>query len=176
MIEIKEIDEGTVGLVNQVDGAFLVETHLRVDAEDGVLKTTPFPVPPYMKKYPYDPIDCQAYLFNADKTIFLAFFDRELAGQILLRINWNRFAYVEDIAVDSRFRRRGVGRLLLEFAICWARERGGPGIILETQNNNVGACQLYEKMGFMLGGFDRYLYRGIFQQPEETALYWYLLF
>jgi streptothricin acetyltransferase len=47
--------------------------------------------------------------------------------------------------------------------------------MLETQNNNVGACKLYEACGFTLGGFDRYLYRGEMPDTREIALFWYLM-
>ena len=53
---------------------------------------------------------------------------------------------------------------------------GLPGIMLETQNNNVAACRFYESCGFHLGGFDRELYRGITPDTDETALFWYLIF
>jgi streptothricin acetyltransferase len=48
--------------------------------------------------------------------------------------------------------------------------------MLETQNINVAACLFYQRCGFTLGGFDRYLYRGLDPSTEEVALYWYLLF
>jgi len=61
-------------------------------------------------------------------------------------------------------------------AVAWAETKQLPGIMLETQNNNVAACRFYERCGFKLGGFDRYLYKGITQSTEEIALYWYLFF
>jgi ribosomal protein S18 acetylase RimI-like enzyme len=61
-------------------------------------------------------------------------------------------------------------------AIAWAQDRQLPGVMLETQNINVAACRLYERCGFTLGGFDRYLYQGLHPDTEEIALYWYLVF
>lgn len=46
-----------------------------------------------------------------------------------------------------------------------------PGIMLETQNNNVAACKFYEKCGF-----DFLVYKGLDMQNDEVALYWYLHF
>jgi streptothricin acetyltransferase len=48
--------------------------------------------------------------------------------------------------------------------------------MLETQNNNVAACRLYESGGFQLAGFDRCLYKGLHPDTDEIALYWYLVF
>lgn len=64
----------------------------------------------------------------------------------------------------------------MDVAVDWAKENNMPGITLETQNNNVVACKFYEKYGFILGGFDKYLYDGIGNPNEEIALYWYLFF
>jgi ribosomal protein S18 acetylase RimI-like enzyme len=102
--------------------------------------------------------------------------DEQLAGQVILRKNWNHYAYLEDIAVDAGFRRLGVGRALLQHTVAWAKARQLAGIMLETQNNNAAACRLYESCGFKLAGFDRYLYKGLDPNTDEIALYWYLLF
>ena len=58
----------------------------------------------------------------------------------------------------------------------WARTQQLAGVMLETQNNNVAACRLYESGGFQLVGFDRCLYRGLHPGTDEIALYWYLVF
>jgi ribosomal protein S18 acetylase RimI-like enzyme len=80
--------------------------------------------------------------------------------------------------VGARFRRLGISRHLIDQAIAWTKDRKLPGIMLETQdiNVNVAACRLYEDCGFLLGGFDRFLYRAALPGAEEVALYWYLIF
>ena len=108
--------------------------------------------------------------------MFLAYLDGSIAGRVVLSEGWNRQAWVEDIAVDARRRRAGVGRALIDRAVAWAVERRLPGIRAETQSNNVPACKLYEACGFRLGGFDRDLYRGLDGGTTEVALFWYLHF
>jgi len=78
--------------------------------------------------------------------------------------------------VDAQFPAAGTCRALIARAVEWAKAKNLPGIMLETQNNNVAGCKLYEKCGFKLGGFDRYLYRGLTPATDEIALYWYLIF
>ena len=176
VITIEELDQRNLQDVHRTGTTFTVDSELVLQAEDGVIRYAVTPIPPYHKHYAPDEIDHASYVGHPDRAVFLAYVDGEPAGQIRLRRNWNHYAYVEDIVVDVHFRKRGVGRALMERAIEWAKAKHLPGIMLETQNNNVAACQLYERCGFVLGGFDRYLYKGITPDTEESALYWYLVF
>ena len=169
---IRAHDEQTMGDAYGFDGSFLVESELALFAEHGVIRYQIVPVPPYMKHYQKG--DLPAHPDAPDRWVFVALLDGSLAGRIVLSEGWNRYAWVEDIAVDAGHRRAGVGRALMDRAIAWAVERGLPGIRLETQNNNVPACKFYESCGFRLGGFDRDLYRGLDEATTEIALCWYL--
>ena len=175
-ITIRQLDERNFGDVNRCDGTFTVDARLVLHVEDDVIDYTFVNIPPYQKRYPGEELDYTAYLHHPDKAVFFAFVDDQLAGQVIMRRNWNLYALVEDITVDAGFRRKGVGRLLLQHAVDWARDRQLSGVMLETQNNNVAACHLYESCGFKLAGFDRYLYKGLNSGTDEIALYWYLLF
>ena len=160
--------------LNRCDASFTVDSKLILHAEDGILRYTIVAIPPYTKHYPPSTDDHTSYLAQRDKGIFFAYHDGQLAGQIILFKNWNGYAYVDDLAVQSEMRRRGIGRALMQQAIAWAKARQLPGIMLETQNINVAASLFYERCGFVLGGFDRFLYRGLDPDTAEIALYWYL--
>jgi ribosomal protein S18 acetylase RimI-like enzyme len=170
--------------LNRCDNSFTVEAELRLTAQDGRVDYSVEPVTPYVKRYDPEIYDAQAYLEKPDHAAWLAYVDGQRAGQILAHENpglsevegWNRFAIIWDIAVDPPFRRRGLGRRLMEQAVAWTRARGLPGVMLETQHINVAACRLYERCGFVLGGFDACLYRGVMPGTREIALFWYLLF
>ena len=162
--------------LNRCDNSFTVEAELCLAAEDGRVSYTVQGVTPYEKRYGPEMYDAQAYTGKPDHAAWLAYVNGQLAGQILVHENWNRLAIIWDIAVDPPFRRHGVGRRLIEEALAWARSRGLPGVMLETQNINVPACRLYESCGFVLGGFDACLYRGVMPGTREIALFWYLLF
>lgn len=59
-------------------------------------------------------------------------------------------AKVELLAVGEKFRRRGVGRKLLQTAFAYAAKRGCVSIYVATQGENVPACGLYNACGFRL--------------------------
>lgn len=132
---------------------------------------------PYAKSYPEDDEDWARYLEQDGRAILLAFDGDDCVGRIRLRRDWNRYAFVEDIAVRAAWRGKGVGTALIAAAKAWAQERGLMGLALETQDMNLSACRFYRKLGFEIGGVNTMLYRN-FKQPycDETAIFWYLKF
>lgn len=161
--------------IGRVDGTFVVDAELVLSFEAGSFRQRTIPVDAYTKRYrDADLEELSEYLDTPDHAGFIAYLDDRVAGRLLVRENWNRFALIENIEVDAHCRRRGVGRALMKQAISWAAARRLPGVMLETQSNNVAACRLYESCGFVLGGFDRLLYTGEAPQTTETALFWYL--
>jgi streptothricin acetyltransferase len=173
-IVIKEMDRHTLQDANRCHESFTITDSLVVTLQDGRISYAIQPLSAYDKQYPPNEVDYAAYLIEPDNAVFFAYVDDAIAGEIVIRKWWNNLAYIEDISILSTFRRKGIGRALVGRALEWARESQLPGVMLETQNNNVGACLLYESCGFTLGGFDRYLYHGL--HKDETALYWYLFF
>jgi ribosomal protein S18 acetylase RimI-like enzyme len=65
-----------------------------------------------------------------------------------------RSFYVDALATDPAFRRRGAAQALLDEAERQARERGLPAVALDTSMNNEGARALYA-----VAGFDEVAYR-----------------
>jgi streptothricin acetyltransferase len=173
-IVIRKMDDHSLQDLNRCDGVFTVTSQLVLNMEDGRLGYTIVPVPPHEKRYPTDEINARDYIDHPEKAVFLAYADGELAGQIRLLKWWNAYAYIDDIVVDVKHRRKGIGRKLLAKAVEWAKAGGFPGLMLETQNNNVAGCNLYKSFGFELGGYDRFLYKGLHPATDEVALYWYL--
>ena len=173
-IAIKECNKETVKDINKVNGKFTIDSQLNVELKDNKITYTICDVLPYEKCYKSEDKNYEDYLDDPDRIVYLAYYGNIIAGQIILRKNWNNYAYIEDIAVDAAFRKCGIGKALLLQAVIWAQKKGLAGVMLETQNNNVAACALYEKCGFILGGFDTYLYKGL-KDTDEIALYWYYL-
>jgi GNAT superfamily N-acetyltransferase len=59
-----------------------------------------------------------------------------------------RSFYIDALATDPAFRRRGAAQALLDEAERQARERGLPAVALDTSMNNEGARALYAAAGF----------------------------
>ncbi|HIT07993.1 MAG TPA: GNAT family N-acetyltransferase [Candidatus Merdivicinus faecavium] len=131
-------------------------------------KSAPFS-PPWRKTYPVDETGADG------RTIFLCRDGIRPAGQITLCRWWNGFACIERIDVAEKYRRRGVGTLLIRRAREWAKEQGCRGLYAETQDTNVPAMRFYEKNGLSIRGIDTMLY---YNTPHrgETAVYYYELF
>jgi streptothricin acetyltransferase len=174
-ITLRQMDSTSLHQVDRFERNSWVDSHLILRVEDNQISYTIVPVEPYKKILSVDAEDYTTFIDNPQKVIFFADVDGVPAGQIKMIPWWNKFAYVEELVVDTEFRGRGVGRALMDRAIAWARERNFPGVTLETQDNNVPACKFYEKCGFVLGGFDLHAYRN-FDNSFEIALYWYLIF
>lgn len=172
---IREMNAGESPQTKSFSRKSRVNSRLKLDIENEKLVYAIVPVDePYERDYAAEDV---GYGFGDDNTaIFIAEIDGKPAGRIKMMKWWNRFGYVEDLVVDPEYRGLGVGRILLERGIKWSRENHYPGVMLETQDNNVPACKLYASCGFVLGGFDRNVYKAINPNTKETALYWYLIF
>ena len=175
-ITIREIDNDNQWDFGLCDSSFTVDSKLVLNAEAGEIAYLVQAVSPYMKNYRGHPTDFAEYADDPEKTIFFAYVDDQLAGQVRITKYWNQYALLDDFAVDIKYRRQGVGRALMERAIVWARDHKFPGLTLETQNTNVPACKLYESCGFELRGFDTHLYKALDPSTDEIALFWYLVF
>ena len=173
---IRQMDAQSLHQVDQFRRNSIVHSHLILHVQENRISYSIVPVEPYEKILNVDPENYTTFIDNPQKVIFFADVDGKPVGQIKMVPWWNKFAYVEELSVDTEFRGKGLGRALLARAIDWAKRQGFPGVTLETQDNNVPACMLYEKSGFVLTGFDLYAYRNFPESRDEIALYWYLIF
>lgn len=85
-----------------------------------------------------------------------------IAGMLtisLYRVPTGLRSIVEDVAVDSNFRRRGIARALMQAAIDFARARGANGIALTSNAKREAANRLYQSMGFERRETNSYYYR-----------------
>ena len=55
---------------------------------------------------------------------------------------------LHDIVVDPKYRRRGVGRMLLDATRAFLKLRGAPRVVLQTAEQNKPSQRLFESAGF----------------------------
>lgn len=181
-IVIREFAVGDENVWRNIDDSFTVDSTLVLSLSGGEFRFIVKPIPDYTKSYTEERFkeaedeDYSGYINSLDQIVYLAWAENQVVGRIVLKRNWNKYALVEDIAVDKNFRGHGAGRKLIEQAKWWAKNGGMPGIMLETQSNNVNACKFYKNCGFVIGGLDHHLYQGIRKNSNEVAIFWYLIF
>jgi GNAT superfamily N-acetyltransferase len=61
-------------------------------------------------------------------------------------------AYVDELAVATSWRGRGVGTALMAAVDEWARSKGALSVALDHLHTNDGAHRLYERLGFRVRG------------------------
>ena len=175
-MRIEEINARNIRDINQSNQPFTVIGRLWPMFADGKWTFTEILYDePYEKCYPNDEENCQEYIGHPEKTVLFCYADGQCVGQIRLRKNWNRYVFIEDIAVARGSRGKGIGTSLVEKAIAWAKQKGLGGLMLETQDVNLPACRFYAKLGFEIGAVDTMLYAN-FASKDEKAIFWYLKF
>lgn len=175
-VSVRLADEGFAPYVWGNDFSFDVCAYARVDQHKKVERWPLDTITPYRKCYGIDPDEFASYRGAPDSAIFMAYLDNQPVGHVVVSTNWNGFAHVDELAVAACARRHGVAKSLLDVVRFWSLKKKLPGIMLETQNNNIGACRLYERCGYQVGGIDHLRYRGIDPLTREVAIFWYLLF
>jgi ribosomal-protein-alanine N-acetyltransferase len=58
--------------------------------------------------------------------------------------------HILNIAVDPAYRRKGLGKRLLEYALDYCRQLGAERVELEVRTGNDAAIALYQKYGFVI--------------------------
>jgi [ribosomal protein S18]-alanine N-acetyltransferase len=96
---------------------------------------------------------------------FLAERQGRIAGYILFWVLPGEID-IHNIAVHKEFRRRGLGRSLLENVILEGRNRSLSRITLEVRKSNTVAQKLYESAGFNFNG----VRKGYYSDDGEDAL------
>ena len=82
---------------------------------------------------------------------------------------WHQRLILWFLYISPAWRRRGVGRALLERVEAHGRDIGATHVWLETSNVNVPGVAAYQRLGYALCGADR-LYYGAYM-PGESAIY-----
>src|SRR5262249_43957652 len=92
------------------------------------------------------------------------------AGYVVLTISFSfeyrgRDAFIDELYIEPAYRRRGLGRMAVEFAEQRARELSVNALHLEVDHGNDPAMELYRKIGY--ADHDRYLMTKWLRKKQE---------
>ena len=94
-------------------------------------------------------------LDSSNDAVFVAEENGTVTGYVfaaLEPLSWKELrgpaGFIHDLAVAEEARQTGVGRLLMDAAIAWLRERKAPRVILWTAAPNTVARSLFARIGF----------------------------
>jgi ribosomal protein S18 acetylase RimI-like enzyme len=141
-----------------LDASVTVESILRVraDGDSFLIETEPLD-PPSIKAF-----DLRSEI--AEATWDVAWVAEAAEGVVGFAAttyeDWNRRQVLLHLYVNRSFRRRGIGRELVEEAVREGRSNRADHVWLETSNANAPAVRAYQHMGFRLCGLDTTLYDG----------------
>tara|TARA_Y100000741_G_scaffold319279_1_gene267136 strand:+ start:19 stop:480 length:462 start_codon:yes stop_codon:yes gene_type:complete len=91
--------------------------------------------------------DCILYKYDS----FAVFFNDNLVGYIIAKITYPE-THILNLTVKKNFRKKGIGKSLIELIISEARLRSSENILLEVRVSNFEAQSLYEKLNFQIIG------------------------
>ncbi|XP_061104760.1 N-alpha-acetyltransferase 30 [Conger conger] len=102
---------------------------------------------------PYSIYTYRYFIHNWPQLCFLAMVQQECVGAIVCKLDMHkkmfRRGYIAMLAVDSKYRRKGIGTNLVKKAIYAMVEGDCDEVVLETEITNKSALKLYENLGFV---------------------------
>lgn len=102
-----------------------------------------------IEKHDHDILDHpKEAVLDAGGQVFFAVAGDEVAGTVAMVPFGDDSFELTKMAVDPKFRGRGMGDKLMHACIDFTRERGRTSIILESNTKQAAAIQLYRKFGF----------------------------
>ena len=106
--------------------------------------------------------DCILYKYDS----FAVFFNNNLVGYIIAKITYPE-THILNLTVKKNFRKKGIGKSLIELIISEARLRNSENIILEVRVGNIEAQSLYKKLNFQIIGTRKNYYES--ENDREDA-------
>ena len=190
-LEIRELAREASEEYPRIPTAFRVESRLRVEAVDGGLggfrMTEELVEEPYLKDYDesdhggaldwverFDASCVHPFMaFDGEKPVGGAVVVVDSIGACALTCR-DDVAVLWDIHVHPDYRGRGIGSMLFDRAVAWAREHGYGILAAETQSINVPACRFYAGKSCYLGLISPCAYADNPRLAHEAMLVWCL--
>lgn len=181
-LRVRALELGDLPTLSEINPTFISDAMLRVEREEQgmnvIWRLTEVPLePPFDRGKGYnlqdrDLEDIRGWLKEGDGLHLLVLDASRPVALLNVQLQvWNNTGFIWNILVDRNYRRRGLGRMLIERAVAWGSERKLRALCLETQSNNLPAIRFYRRMGFYLSGVRADLYTNHDLERGEVALF-----
>lgn len=105
--------------------------------------------------------------------VFIGAYDGDnCIGLAIMRQDFYKYMYLYDLKVNSAYRGRGVGALLIVECKRLALDEGYIGVYTQGQDNNLATCKFYLKCGFEIGGLNTHVYNGTPQENKKDIFFY----
>jgi ribosomal protein S18 acetylase RimI-like enzyme len=128
---------------------------------------------PYIKRWETDDEELVQLEEAVHQGLSLAAYDgtHMIAIAIAEARRWNRTLWVWEFHVAPEYRRKGIGRQLMQALAEKARSANLRVMVCETQNTNVPAISFYRQVGFTIDGIDLSYYTNRDLTDGEVAIF-----
>lgn len=103
------------------------------------------------QEFSFSERELSALVNDSSSSLFLLFAEGKIAGMLTLGTYLSptgRKAWIEDVVVDSAYRGKGYGKMLVEHAIEYARTLSPCTLMLTSNPARIAANELYRASGF----------------------------
>ena len=103
------------------------------------------------QEFSFSERELAALINDSSSSLFLLFAEDKIAGMLTLGTYLSptgRKAWIEDVVVDSAYRGKGYGKMLVEHAIEYARTLSPCTLMLTSNPARIAANELYRTSGF----------------------------
>ena len=103
------------------------------------------------QEFSFSERELAALINDSSSSLFLLFAEGKIAGMLTLGTYLSptgRKAWIEDVVVDSAYRGKGYGKMLVEHAIGYARTLSPCTLMLTSRASRIAANELYRASGF----------------------------
>ena len=105
--------------------------------------------------------------------VFIGAYENNICvGLAILTETFNSSLFIYDLKINKSFRRKGIGKKLIEFSYNYAINHNYSGLFTIAQDNNLDACLFYLSCGFEIGGLDTKTYEKT-KQAGKYDIYFY---
>lgn len=173
MIQIRIIDRGHKADINIPNEPFKMFGLMLPSYNNGQWDHTVinFPTENYAEMcFPDENYDYDA--MSKDHIFIGAYDEEQCIGLAIMRDDFFKYMYLYDLKVNSAYRGKGVGAMLIDTCKEVAAEHGYRGIYTQGQDNNLGACKFYLKCGFQIGGVNTFIYNGTAQENKKNIFFY----